>query len=563
MCFLPRFAFRRAIPFGRGCFGVHEGCPVTERMASCVGSFHGRLQNARGAPQQRGCRPLAESAMTKSTSREVRQPETSPAHGGGFRLRLFMAIAAPALVLGVAGAYLATSLAPKPGAPLPIQDFLSAYVAAAGLALALAGVLAYAVDFALRRHLGLLERSLRSGRMADLMGLAGGREWAGLRTLARASQDALSRAEENRREAEELKTLQGAADDLLDKIRDWAESEIAPPLGAEGPLAELVGALRVLSDHLDDRAREAREVTELARESLVEACEAVERAGQEAGRGAREVSALLTALAEVRRLSGELASGLRVWRDEGHQETSEPVLGPADGQAGAVDSERERFAAALARSKAILESLEVTERRALRAALDVAARSLAERRPQEVWLGVVEELRSTILGCRSAAVELEALARDWTEALETAGEAETAAPLAPAPFQPATNPVERLAAVAERLQQWAGDGVSRGDRLAALAQRASGDMSAALAASRNGVEELSGLASRFETRTEPGGEAGRASATESGGPSAPENPGAPGSWLPGSRPLRLLTRNDVIPEDDGEDAPDRGRPPGG
>jgi hypothetical protein len=500
--------------------------------------------------------------MTDSTSTEVRQPETRAAKGGGFRIRLFLAIAAPALVLGAAGAYLATSLAPNPGAPLPVEDFLPAYIAASLLALALAGVLAYAVDFSLRRHLGLLERSLQSGRMADLLAMAGGREWTGLRGLARASQDALARAEENRSEAEELKTLQAAADDLLDKIRDWAESEIAPAFAAEGPLAELAGALRLLSDHLEDRAREAREVTELARESLVETCEAVERAGQETGRSAREIAALLTALAEVRRLSGDLASGLRVWRDESRSEAPAASSSPVEAETPRI-SERDRFAVARTRSAEILESLEATERRALRAALEVAAQSLVEHRPHDVWFGIVEQLRATVLGCRTAATELEALEREWTEAMETSSTIGTASSVAPGSLSTVPNPAERLAAIAERLQQWAGDGVSRGDRLTALLQRGSGDIGSALKAARNGVEELSGLASRFEVRAEPGGEAGQPADAESGDAKAVESAGASGPWIPGSRPLRLLTREDVIPEEEGENAPDRGRPPGG
>jgi len=94
--------------------------------------------------------------MTDSSPPENRQPEP-PAPRGGFRLRLFLLIVTPVALLAAGGAYLLYSLAPRDSV---LSESLPAFLTAAGLALALAAVLAWAADLALRNRLAAIERTL-------------------------------------------------------------------------------------------------------------------------------------------------------------------------------------------------------------------------------------------------------------------------------------------------------------------------------------------------------------------------------------------------------------------
>jgi hypothetical protein len=468
--------------------------------------------------------------MTDSAPREVRQAE-APVRRGGFRLRLFVLIAAPAVLLGLAGAYL-LSMARRADATVTPTDFLLAFAGAVALGLVLAAGLAWAADISLRRRLDAIERTLAQGSRGPDSLAAAGRQWQGLRALARAAHEAVSRTDDRAQDAEELKALQRAADDLQERIRGWAETEIAPSFDAGGPLTELAASLQTLVRHLEERFGEAREVTDLARQSLGDACESVERAARESGRSAREIAALLTAAGEVKRLGAQLTARLR----EASATKPAPVVerplveSRTDAE---IDTWRERVAALGAR----LESL---ERLALRAALELAAEGIAERREAGPWLDRVETLRHVALGARVLREESKALASELGPLVSAARTPRVAAAPPPAPAIPVD-----VVAMAERVEQWGSDAYSRSERLSALAQRLGSEFAAATSSTRMGADELAGLASRFETRTAPG----------TTGEDAPED----AAWRAGARPLRLLTRDDVVPEED-ESPADRSAP---
>jgi hypothetical protein len=105
-------------------------------------------------------------------------------------------------------------------------------------------------------------------------------------------------------------------------------------------------------------------------------------------------------------------------------------------------------------------------------------------------------------------------------------------------------PVDAVA-MAERVEQWGSDAYSRSERLSALAQRLGAEFAAATSSTRMGADELAGLAARFESR----------SAIVPAGEETPED----AAWRAGSRPLRLLTREDVVPEEE-ESPADRSAP---
>jgi hypothetical protein len=524
--------------------------------------------------------------MTEPATHEAHSSAPVPPPRRGFLLRLIATAAAPAALLGLAGAWLARSLVTRAGEPLPVGYFLPAFLPTAALAAALGVLLAYAVDFLLRGQLALLARALRTGRGGDVRGLAAGRGWGGLTDLAREVQAATSRADERDREDVELKWLQASADDVLEKVREWAETEVPPDWVPEGPLAGLVAELRLLADHLEDRAREAREVGELARESLGEACEGILRAGREGERGGREIATLLTALGEVRRLSGDLLDGVRAWREESVAAAqTAAVANAAAAQAAAVPpapvaspaaeepaAYTQRWAAAESQLSAVAEQLRLVERRALRAALETAAAGLSADRGEvagEQWWTLVAEQKRTMAEASRSREAVAVLEREIGEALERDRTARAAAAarqravaekLAATVALPAQEPLpERLLALADRLHQWTRDAIARGERLTALSERTAAQVDAALAAARSSAEELGGLAARFEFRPEPppvpredpatAAEPAATAAVAEGADDAAQEP-TRAAWPAGSRPLRLLTRDDVLPEEE-------------
>jgi hypothetical protein len=471
--------------------------------------------------------------MTDSLPRENRQAEP-PARKGGFRLRLFVFIAAPAVLLGMAGAYLLW-LAPRAGTQVTPSDFLLAYAGAVALGLAIAAGLAWAADRSLRRRLAAIERLLAQGsRTADSLGAAD-RQWQGLRRLAKAAHEAVYRTDDHAQDAEELKALQRSADQLLEKIRGWAETEIAPSFESGGSLGELSAALGTLVRHLDEKLGEAREVTEMARQSLGEACDSVERASRESGRSAREIAALLAAAGEVKRLGAQLTARLReVPKAAGRAPVERPAAVESKPDAD-VETWRERVSALGAR-------LESFERLALRAALELAAEGIAERREAGPWLDRVETLRHVALGARALREEARTIATDVPRLLS----AKRMVPVQAAPAIP-----DDVVAMAERVEQWGSDAYSRSERLSALAQRLGSEFASATASTRMGADELAGLAARFESRGASG------PAAEDRQPA--DDPPAGAKWRAGPRPLRLLTREDVVPEEE-ESPADRSAP---
>lgn len=455
-----------------------------------------------------------------------RPPPRSPR---GFGLRLLTATTLPVAFLAAATVVVVRWLAPESGDSFPADTFIPMFLALGAVALLGAGFLAYVLDRGLREQLGLVGRTLASGRIGDLRGLASSRGWSGLADLAREAQDALGRSQEGLRGAEELKALQTAADDLLSKLREWGDTEIAPSLIPEGPLSQVISALLLLAEHLEERTREAHEVAELARESLLGACETIERAGRDAERGSREVTGLLTALGEVRRIGSEVSGTVRKAseRATGDSGTDSPGWLPS----------------ALEDLDRALESAERSERRSLRAALEVAALSLSRRQESspERGLALVGELKEGALESRFAYQRLSEL----RSRLRMHESERAARPLASE---------QALEALGERLSSWSKDALARAERLSTLVQRFSAQSESALAAARVGAEEIGGLANRFESQkagTPAEGHAETGSGTED--VSEPERTQTTLGWGSTPRPLRLLTRGDLLPDDGEED----------
>jgi hypothetical protein len=110
----------------------------------------------------------------------------------------------------------------------------------------------------------------------------------------------------------------------------------------------------------------------------------------------------------------------------------------------------------------------------------------------------------------------------------------------------------------ERLEYTIADAKSKGERLAALAERANRHAIEGVSASESALEDLKGLSSRFQPgkSDSPGGIGGSESGGESPSPTpAPDPAGEAGSagptvWKKRSTPLRLLTREDVLPDEE-------------
>lgn len=492
---------------------------------------------------------------------------------GGFGLwfRLFVLAAIPTLLLAGIGVLLVRS--PELGGPALEQPLVESYfLIGLGVALVLAGLLAGWIQHALRTRLWVLRRALGGGRGQDIRKLARETGWRPISDLARDALELLARAHAARSEADELTRIHDRLEALTAKLEEWTATETAPVLRRDPELRGLSEALDALRLRLEERAQESRQAAVQALESAREARAAVELTSREATKSALEASSMVRELVELRRAVGEAFA------------VPPPAPAPAPPlPRPAIGVQPIDWAPALAGLRLWRERLEAEERRALSLALGLAAArlrawgsELAAGRggnagggetapPGQSLAGVLAAgaggLRELALGFRTlgaSAVTLEreietalvrevelALERETTLALESAAAAEAELSEAESgPSGPAASEWrEILAARFAELER-------RGDRLAALSDRAERHALHAARLAQGVEEDVSGVGARLEAPQPPND----APPDPTGAPEDP--PGA--AWKMGG-PLRLLTREDVVPEAAGAPPPESAR----
>jgi hypothetical protein len=487
---------------------------------------------------------------------------------------MLLASAAPAALLAVAGVLIARSISPDATGPLAGDDFVPLFLLASLLAVLLAVLLAAWIDIGIRSQLRTLFRALRTARAPELRGLATGDAWGAIGQLAEEAQVVLGRVEEGTKSTAELAEIQRSADELIEQIQRWEGTEDAPRFTTQGALAGLAEPLERLATRLRARDREALEAADLTRESAAEARARMDRARKETERATVEVSALMNNLREVRHIAAALAPQLH--------ERARQELDRAESSGAADEENRDRLRRNLELAQHLSSALsgrfQDMERRATRAALQQAAgrlllarwateRGEAAALGEEIPLLEVDDLREIATQSHEGAGSFDRLGEYLEEALDSV--ARESAPESATETGASTGIQIDLC---ERLEHAVTDAQAKGERLAALAERASRHAVEAASASDAALQDLRGLASRFEPgqATPPGGAGGTSSVGRNPEPAKEDPAGAdPPAWEKRSTPLRLLTREDVLPdeepaaaEDEAPRAPESDDPPG-
>ena len=458
--------------------------------------------------------------------------------GWGLWFRLCAVATVPLLLLAATGVLLTRSLAIG-GLDLSAPAFQLYVLGALLLAAVLGILLATWLHLALRSRLLALHRALAEERSGEIRGLELEGGWDLLSDVARQASELLSRSHEAKSDARVLAELREHLDALVAGLEEWAATESYRDLAFDPRLGLLGAALETLRVRLEERDTEAHGATTQTLETAQEARAAVELAVREAKKSALEASLLRKDLAVLRLELATVAP-------------ADASSGAAAGRGGAVPS-RGEWVDARRMVAGLRGRLEEEERRALSLALVLAAARLKSRgselggagaRPEaehpaagEAMLASLAAtltvaaggLREIALACRSLGDEVrlfDAKLVAWTKPLEEAGPAPSGAAGSLSP-PAAEEPLRARLAVLEQ----------RGERLVALCERAERHAAQAVLGVRAAEDDLGGLVSRFE-------------------PAPPvENPGGAGDAAgdPSRRrtgPLRLLTRDDVLADDE-------------
>lgn len=480
-------------------------------------------------------------------------PPRAETGGGGLWFRLFAIALVPLLVLAAIGLLLARSPGVG-GVELSTPVFQRYFLAAFLFAVLLGGLLSLWFHVALGSRLAALRRALAGGRATEVRALERESGWGPLAGLAREALDLLQRTHSVRTEAEELAQLRERLDLLTAGLEEWGATEWSGSLRVDPGLGTLAQALETLHARLAERDHEAHQAALLALETAREARSGVELASREATKSAVEATAIVRDLVALRRAlaspgAGEAPEGAPA--AEAHFETEPSIWETAVGHCQALRSrleeeERRSLALALRLAAARLRAWggELAETPTATAAPEGSARGGGS--PVEALATASGGLREVALACRGLGDEVRGLEQEFA-AIARAGEGWAAEPRDAGVAEPAGG-ARPGAAVGENereaLRARLAEIERRGERLAALSNRAERHALLAARLARSVEEDVSGLGTRFEIPPATAGDPPARTETVEDSARARRTVGGP---------LRLLTRDDIVPEEDESD----------
>lgn len=459
--------------------------------------------------------------------------EASPATRAlSLRLRIWFGCVGGSLAVSAALWWIAgTRIGPRDAAD-PALLVLS-LLAASGLGLAFAVLLALWLDHHIVGQLRGLSAALHSGAVEKLRGLPSTSGWGELSALTHATHELLARDRGLAEAAAGRERMRLGLERLGAALDRWLEVERwEAPAGVEGEAAALAAALdRGLAR---DRviAEQNREAVRQMRSELIAAREDARESVEQAERGFVEATALLTTVRELQRLGGELHPALA---------GAAPPAPPPDrtgafGEAAAVAIEElvkasvesvEHLAGGFGRVQDIVTQVQVVGNRATLIALNATLRGAGEATAPE---DLGDELRTLARDVRAATERTDELSRalerdvhaatarmsgvrsSVAERLAAAAEA-LAAPAPPAAGEPSRTP-EEVRRLVDRVREMIQDAMRKGERLSAAGERSSRAAQRLARRFDEQVREFEGLAVRL----------GAAPEGEAEGPRGPDVP---------------------------------------
>lgn len=474
-----------------------------------------------------------------------RKSERIPSHGrrGGLRARLWFASLAGALTatLGSACVIAAIRMA---GAALDPAVVVESIAGACLLGLAVGVLAGRWLTLGIAQRLRDIEGGIDRGRLSESARSQG---WGEIGDVARAVRALLEADRDLREDEAELRALRATIERAREVVERWIRAErwesLTPGSGGLAPLAEALDRGIAREMEVQDQNLEAAHLVQTELLHVID--EAHDSAGM-AERGYVEVTALLTTIREIARLTSEIQHALLAPAPAADSE-SRPAESEWRGRAAQaieelVDVSGEsvrRLGEGLLRVREINEQVQVMSNRATLIALNAVVASTRPEARAAASEGTTEELKQLAREVRAATERVTTLSSEVDRAVESANQrmrevrehvvarlVELPAP--PAAPAPATPPP--LAHWFERLREMVQDASRKGQRLSESQEKVSSAVQHVSRRLEDEIRDIEGLVARLTPM-------GATAATEYPAAAAPS---AAEAESRSSRTLRLL-----------------------
>ena len=468
------------------------------------------------------------------TPRTRPQPPPAPQRRHGLRARLWLACLIGTIVTALASACVISAVQ-MAGAAIDPLLVMEAIGGACLLGLAVAVLAGWWVTRGIAQNLRDLEEGIARGHMTQSARDAG---WGEIGAVSRAVRTLLETDRNLREDEAVLRALIATIDRARDSVERWIRTErwdpLTPGSGPLGPLADALDRGIVRGVEVQDQNLEA---AQLAHRELVSVIEEARGSAELAEHGYVEVTALLTTIREIARLTSEIQRALDAPAPEA---LDAPAPGESDWRERAAQAIEElvevsgesvkRLGEGLLRVREISDQVQLMSNRATLIALNaVVASGRPEGRtaPPE---GPNAELKLLAREVRGATERVSALSDEIDRAVAAANErmhavrerviarlVELPSATAPMPAAAAAPAPLLLAHGVERIREMVQDAARKGERMAESQEKVSSSVQRVGRRLEDEARDLEGLVSRLTpTGTTAGNASGRSAASPSG-----------------------------------------------
>lgn len=440
------------------------------------------------------------------------QPPQAPPRRHGLRARLWVACLLGAIVTTLASACVISAIA-MAGTALDAFVVMEAIGGACLLGLAVAVFAGWWVTRGIAQNLRDLEEGIARGLMPEP---AHGGEWGEIGAVSRAVRTLLANDRDLREDEAELRALVSTIDRARASVERWIRTErwepLTPGSGSLGPLADALDRGMAREAEVQEQNLEA---ARLAHTELLRVIDEAHGSAEMAEHGYVEVTALLTTVREIARLTGEIQQAINApapgvaqdsrpadadWRDRAAQAIEELVEMSGESV--------QRLGEGLMHVREINDQVQLMSNRATLIALNAV---VASGRPDGRSLtpeGSNAELKQLAREVRAATERVAALSADVDRSVVSANErmhavrehvlarlAELPAP--PVPVAAAPAPPTLLAHWVERMREMVQDAARKGERMSESQEKVSSSVQRLSRQLEDESRDIEGLVSRL------------------------------------------------------------------
>jgi methyl-accepting chemotaxis protein len=439
------------------------------------------------------------------------RPDRTPSHSPrtGLIVRLWFACLAGALATALASLSVISAIA-MAGAALDPTLVMRAIGAACLLGLLVAVLAGRWLTRGIAHRLRDVEHGIGRGHVPESAYRHG---WGEIGDVARAVRALLETDRDLREDEAELRALRGRIEHARDVVDRWIRTErweaLAPGSGSLAPLAEALDRAMAREIEVQDQNLEA---VQLVQSELLQVIDEARGSAEMAEHGYVEITALLTTIREIARLTAEIQQAVQApavepkspvvesdWRDRAAQAIEELV----DVSGESV----RRLGEGLLRVREINEQVQLLSNRATLIALNAVVASARPEPPAVAIEGSTTELKQLAREVRASTERVAALSSEIDHAVESANQrmrevrehVVTRLVELPAPPAAASAPPmpPLLAHWADRLREMVQDAARKGERVSESQERVSSAVQRTSRRLEDEIRDLEGLVARL------------------------------------------------------------------